>query len=429
ISLSPPNPDCTCSSTANNNHISTGQDVVLDLWRANNSAQVRSNNSSSITESSVVTNLSTGSDKSQEDATSMQLCIGGFVENEIRSHYGRGIGLDQPAMHSFEQFAGRINQGVAVPPLICNPLVHSDRGSIAVQAGLQGLIHDHHHFMAAQAGQRFLRGDFVNQCQQQQAVVVNSFSGHPEVGLEISQDHNRKPESVVSRENCDFPEVGYRSRFMPSKLPNKRSMRAPRMRWTSTLHAHFVHAVELLGGHERATPKSVLELMNVKDLTLAHVKSHLQMYRTVKTTDRPAEIKRTTSQGEMEVGDNVNEVKEGGPHAPLFHENHHQRQQNHFQNLQINIPSCNNISGSWSRNLENNSLSQSHYHKFLDQNEMRLEQKSHVLQDNNLQNNLSQLINSNVSSFPDLEFTLGRPTWKSAEHSDKFPEELPLLRC
>ncbi|RWV78026.1 hypothetical protein GW17_00061071 [Ensete ventricosum] len=79
-----------------------------------------------------------------------------------------------------------------------------------------------------------------------------------------------------------------RSRFLPTRFPGKRSMRAPRMRWTTTLHARFVHAVELLGGHERATPKSVLELMDVKDLTLAHVKSHLQMYRTVKNTDKPA---------------------------------------------------------------------------------------------------------------------------------------------
>jgi hypothetical protein len=36
----------------------------------------------------------------------------------------------------------------------------------------------------------------------------------------------------------------------------KRSSRAPRMRWTTALHAHFVHAVELLGGHESMFDRS-----------------------------------------------------------------------------------------------------------------------------------------------------------------------------
>nr|XP_011460735.1 PREDICTED: putative Myb family transcription factor At1g14600 [Fragaria vesca subsp. vesca] len=65
-------------------------------------------------------------------------------------------------------------------------------------------------------------------------------------------------------------------------LPHVSSNRVPRIRWTPDLHRCFVHAVDSLGGEDRATPKKILQIMNVEGVTINHIKSHVQTYRSIK---------------------------------------------------------------------------------------------------------------------------------------------------
>ncbi|TYK04873.1 putative transcription factor KAN2 isoform X2 [Cucumis melo var. makuwa] len=98
-----------------------------------------------------------------------------------------------------------------------------------------------------------------------------------------TSSNNGSMEEVEKEEEFDEQ----RSRSGHGSVRKYSRSKMPRLRWTPDLHLAFVNAVERLGGQERATPKLVLQLMNVRGLSIAH------MYRSKKLDESGQVLSQT----------------------------------------------------------------------------------------------------------------------------------------
>lgn len=99
----------------------------------------------------------------------------------------------------------------------------------------------------------------------------------------------------------------------PNSKCNKR-----RIRWTTELHQRFEQAVAALGGAACATPKGILERMKAPEVTIMHVKSHLQKYRLTLTSDGSGQHKYSGSDEHVSFQDRPSRCLGLGAHADVY---------------------------------------------------------------------------------------------------------------
>ncbi|KAK1424814.1 hypothetical protein QVD17_20152 [Tagetes erecta] len=120
--------------------------------------------------------------------------------------------------------------------------------------------------------------------QGERASSISSINRHV-TSFDLNEEASSQEDTDISIDDGEKVDEGSSSKNRKGPVRQYVRSKMPRLRWTPELHRAFVNAIERLGGQDKATPKSALQLMNVRGLSIAHVKSHLQMYRSKKLDD------------------------------------------------------------------------------------------------------------------------------------------------